>query len=194
MEKIRVGMNEANISSKEVPIIGTDSLGPCIGVLIHSKKHKKAVVFHTSTEWKELVVQSLILLAESEIISYDNLNKAIESLFLHDKYNLYGFDQKTKQEILTKKGLNITKTEEQLELTIIPGFYQSNYNTALEMTKFFMSLKPLFIIKRNELPKNAIRTVMFDDLGSHEFYFNAATGKFVTNQVKDKIDSKGYRL
>ena len=97
MEKIRVGMNEANISSKEVPIIGTDSLGPCIGVLIHSKKHKKAVVFHTSTEWKELVVQALILLAENEIISYDNLNKAIESLFLHDKYNLYEFDQKTKQ-------------------------------------------------------------------------------------------------
>ena len=40
MEKIRVGMNETNISTNEIPIIGTDSLGPCVGVLIYSKKNK----------------------------------------------------------------------------------------------------------------------------------------------------------
>ena len=33
MEKIRVGMNEANISTEETPIIGTDALGPCVDIL-----------------------------------------------------------------------------------------------------------------------------------------------------------------
>ena len=102
MEKIRVGMNKADISTEEIPVIGTDALGPCVGVLIHSKKHKKSVVIHASTEWKEPVVQALVLLAENNIISYDNLRKSIETLYLYDKYNLYDFDIKTKQEILTK--------------------------------------------------------------------------------------------
>ena len=39
MEKIRVGINKADISTEEIPVIGTDALGPCVGVLIHSKKH-----------------------------------------------------------------------------------------------------------------------------------------------------------
>ena len=56
MKKIRVGMSEADISTNEIPVIGTDSLGPCVGVLIHSKKHKKSVVLHASTEWKEPVI------------------------------------------------------------------------------------------------------------------------------------------
>ena len=194
MEKIRVGMNEADISTEETPIIGTDALGPCVGVLIHSKKHKKSVVIHASTEWRETVLQALIILAENELISFENLNKALESLYLHDKYNLYDFDTKTKQAILTKKGLNITKVNDSLEVTIIPGYYQDNYDIAVNMAKFFMSLNPLTTVKRGPLPKKAVRSVMFNDLGSHEFYFNSETGQFVTEKVKDKPTSKGYRV
>ena len=194
MEKIRVGMNEVNISTEEIPVIGTEALGPCVGVLIHSKNNKKSVVIHTSTEWKELVLQALILLAENELISFENLNKAIESLFLHDKYNLYDFDSKTKKEILTKKGLNIAKTNDTLDVTIIPGYYQDNYNVAVNMAKFFMSLNPLFTVKRGPLPKKAVKTVMFDDLGSHEFYFDSKKEEFVTDKIKSNIDPKGYRL
>ena len=47
MEKIRVEMNEVNISTEEIPVIGTEALGPCVGVLIHSKNNKKSVVIHT---------------------------------------------------------------------------------------------------------------------------------------------------
>lgn len=194
MEKIRVGMNEADISTKETPIIGTDALGPCVGVLIYSKKQKKSVVIHASTEWRDTVLQALIILAENELISFENLNKAIESLYLHDKYNLYEFDTKTKQAILTKTGLKITQVNDSLEVTVIPGYYQDNYDIAVNITKFFMSLNPLTTVKREPLPKKAVKTVMFNDLGSHEFYFNSETGKFVTEKLKNKQTSKGYRL
>jgi hypothetical protein len=196
MKKIRVGMNEADISTEETPIIGTDALGPCVGVLIYSPKHQKSVVIHASTEWKEAVVQALILLAENEIISFENLNKSIESLYLHDKYSLYEFDSKTKSAILEKQGLKISsvKPEDKIIVTIIPGYYQDNYDVAVNITKFFMSLNPLTILNKGPLPKKAVRTVMFEDLGSHEFYFNSKTGKFITEKIKDQTDSKGYRL
>ena len=196
MNPIVVRMNEANISTKEQPVIGTDALGPCVGVLIYSKKHKKSVVFHTSTDWQPLVVESLIILADNNLISGENFSKAVSNLQLHNQFNLFDFDRKTKQEILTKKGLNIDEKEieETLEVTIIPGYYKDNYNVALNMTKFFLTLEPLFTVRRNELPKKAVRIRMFEDLGSHEFFFNSETGKFVTEKVIDKMDSKGYRL
>lgn len=196
MEPIVVRMNEANISTKEQPVIGTEALGPCVGVLIYSKKHKKSVVFHTPTEWQPLVVEALIILADNQLISGENFSKALDNLQLHNQFNLFDFDRKTKQEILAKKGLifNRNEVDETLEVTIIPGYYKDNYDVALNMTKFFLTLDPLCTVRRNELPKKAVRTRMFDDLGSHEFFFDSSTGKFVTEKIKDKIDSKGYRL
>ena len=57
-----------------------------------------------------------------------------------------------------------------------------------------MSLNPLFTVKRGPLPKKAVKTVMFDDLGSHEFYFDSKKEEFVTDKIKSNIDPKGYRL
>lgn len=196
MKPITVRINEVDISTQEQPIIGTEALGPCVGALIYSKKHKKSVVFHTSTEWEPLVVETLIILADNGLISSENFSKALESLKLHDHYDLYNFDRKTKQAILTKKGLTITQVEpeETLEVIIIPGYYPDNYNIALNMTKFFLTLEPMLTVRRNKLPKKAIRTRMFHDLGSHEFYFDSETGNFVTEKIKDNIDTNRYRL
>lgn len=196
MKPIIVRMNEVNISTQEQPIIGTEALGPCVGVLIHSKEHKKSLVFHTSTDWKPLVVESLIILADHGLISSENFSKTLENLKLHDQFDLYNFDRKTKQAILTKKGLNITKVSpgENLEVTIIPGYYKDNYDIALNMTKFFLTLEPMITVRRTELPKKTVRTRMFDDLGSHEFYFDSNTGNFVTDKIKNNIDTNEYRL
>ena len=196
MKPITVRMNEVGISTEEQPIIGTEALGPCVGVLIHSKKHKKSVVLHTSVDWESLVVEALIVLADNGLISPDNFTKSLENLKLHRQYDLHDFDKITKQAFIAKKGLDIKKAEveETLEVTIIPGYYKDNYNVSLNMRKFFETLSPLTTVKTAELPKKAVRIRMFDDLGSHEFYFNAETGKFVTEKINNKVDSKGYRL
>ena len=196
MNPIIVGMNKADISTKEQPIIGTQALGPCVGVLIHSNNSKRSVVLHTSTDWEEVVAESLVILVENELISWENLNKVLTSLDLHRRFDLYNFDNKTKLAILKKKGLLIDKVapEETLEVTIIPGYYKDNYDVALNLTKFFLSLSPLFVVKRNDLPKKAVRVRMFDDLGSQEFFFDSSSGKFVTEKVKDNIDNNKYRL
>lgn len=196
MKPIIVRMNEVGISTKEQPIIGTEALGPCIGGLIYSKKHKKSVVFHASSDWKQLILEVLIVLAENGLISPENFSKSVEIFELYEKYDLYNFDNKTKKAILTKKGLNISKkeTEESLQITIIPGYYQDHYNVATNIKKFFSSLEPMIALRHNELPKKAIRTRMFDDLGSHEFYFDSLEEKFVTEKIKNNIDSKEYRL
>lgn len=196
MKPIVVRMNEVNISTPEQPVIGTQALGPCVGVLIHSKKHQKTVVSHVSTEWQPLLVEILIVLAENKLISVEHFNKAIDTLQLHNQYNLFDFDQKTKQAIIAKKGLSINNLDkdDELEVTIIPGYSKEHYDVVLNMTKFFLSLRPLFTIRRSELPKKAVRVRMFKDLGSHEFFFDSSTGKFVTEKIKDNVDSKEYRL
>jgi len=189
-------MNEVNISTEEQPIIGTDSLGPCVGVLIYSKKFKKSIVFHASTNWQSLIIETLIIMAENNLISVENFNKSIENFELHEKYDLYSFDNITKKSILSKKGLLITGVGkgDDLEVTVIPGYYPDNYQIATNITKFFLTLSPMITIRKNELPKKAVRTRMYDDLGSHEFFFDSSTGKFVTEKIKNSIDSKRYRL
>ena len=191
---ITVGMNEVNISTQEQPIIGTQSLGPCVGVLIYSKKLKRAVVLHISTEWKDLLLQCFMVLADNKLISDENYHKAIKNLYLHEKYSLYDIDLTTKRKMITKSGLNITDAEDTLEVTIIPGYYKDNYNVAINITKFLMTLEPLVKVQRDILPKTAVRTVMIKDLGSREFYFNASTGKFVTTQIKNNTSTSAYRL
>lgn len=194
MKPIVVGMNEVNISTEEQPIIGTNALGPCVGVLIHSQKQQKSVVFHTSVDWQPLVVESLIMLAESGLISPENFDKAIKSLNLHEKYRLYEFDSQLKNKLLTKKGLCISEVEETLEVTIIPGYYPDNYHVALNMTKFFASLYPLAKIRMNPLPKKAVRTQMVEKMGSHEFFFDSKSGKFVTEKVVEQGNNITYRI
>ena len=77
MKPIVVGMNEVNISTEEQTIIGTDSLGPCVGVLIYSPKHQKSVVFHTSTNWQQIVTNALILLVENGLINEKNFENYV---------------------------------------------------------------------------------------------------------------------
>lgn len=41
-----VHMNEIDISNDAFPIIGTHALGPCVGILVYSEEHKRAIVAH----------------------------------------------------------------------------------------------------------------------------------------------------
>ena len=196
MKSIIVGMDEVGISTQEQPIIGTIGLGPCVGVLIYSKKQKQSVVIHASTEWEPVIEEALIVLASNELISVDSFSKAVEILHLHKRYDLYNYDNEFKQKIIDSQGLTLTKIDpsDKLEATIIPGYYQDNYNVAINIAKYFVSLEPLFKFRTSILPKKAIRTCMLEDLGSHEFFFDSSTGRFVTDKIKDYIDINEYRL
>lgn len=41
-----VHMDEIDISNETFPIIGTQALGPCVGILVYSEEHKRAIVAH----------------------------------------------------------------------------------------------------------------------------------------------------
>lgn len=196
MKPIIVGMDEVGISTQEQPIIGTIGLGPCVGVLIYSKKQKQSVVIHASTEWEPVIEEALIVLASNELISVDSFSKAVEILHLHKRYDLYNYDNEFKQKIIDSQGLTLTKIDpsDKLEVTIIPGYYQDNYNVAINIEKYFNSLEHIFKFRTSLLPKRAIRTFMVGDLGSHDFFFDSSTGRFVTDKIKDYIDINEYRL
>lgn len=186
-QKIKyVSMDEVSISSDEQPIIGTGALGPCVGVLIYNKNKKRAIVLHISYDWEKLIKETLFILLENDLISEENCIKIFNILTLYPKYDLFTFDDETIRQIIEKKNLTIrnNSNNDNFEVTIIPGYSQDNYNIAKNLKKFFQNIPQLFQINNQKLPQNAIKIQMHKDLRAHEFYFDASTGKFVT----DKID------
>ena len=61
---------------------------------------------------------------------------------------------------------------------IIPGYYKEHYNTIELIEKHMIDFIPFDI---SEIPENAIRCNK--NITSHEFAFNASTGKFITDKV-----------
>ena len=59
-----VNMKEVDISTLEKPIIGTQALATCMGVLLYNEEHKKAIVAHSSSDWKSIAHQTLSLVFE----------------------------------------------------------------------------------------------------------------------------------
>ena len=66
---IIAGINEAKISTLENPIIGTVGLATCVGILLYSEEHKKAIVAHVSNNCGECVNDTLKLIEESKLDS-----------------------------------------------------------------------------------------------------------------------------
>lgn len=52
---IMVDMDDANISTNENHIIGTEALATCTGVLIYSENTKKAIVAHISSDYMKTI-------------------------------------------------------------------------------------------------------------------------------------------
>lgn len=193
MKPIVVGINEVNISTEEQPVIGTDSLGSCVGVLIYSEKYQKSVVFHTSTNWQKLVVDALIILADNKLISEKNLDNSIGILNLYEQYNMYDFENEMKNKLIEQENLKITEVDNTLEVTVIPGYYKDHYRVTINMIQYFSSLFPLLKVKPSSLSKNGIRIRMVEDLGSHEFFFDSKTGEFVTDKIHEPNNYKNTK-
>ena len=60
-------MNDIQISTDEKPIIGTEALATCVGVLLYSPQHKKAIVGHCSSEVDYILASSIDLIDKNNI-------------------------------------------------------------------------------------------------------------------------------
>ena len=96
---INVHMNDIQISTNDKPIIGTGSLGPCMGFILHSKDKKRAIVGHIScsqlldnNNLEKLRLQILKIIIENELINsfFDLIliEGAQKSIYYKDWYEL----------------------------------------------------------------------------------------------------------
>lgn len=74
MEKLLklVDMNEADITSKEKPIIGTQALATCFGILLYDEESKEAIVAHVSTDVVPVILKifDLIKVNKKRVFKY----------------------------------------------------------------------------------------------------------------------------
>lgn len=87
---INVDMDEVQISTDEKPIIGTEALATCVGVLLYSEKHKKAIVAHASSDIDYILSSSINLIDESGIGDSEIKYKVISGYY----YNHYAIKTK----------------------------------------------------------------------------------------------------
>ena len=81
-----VHMYEADISTDEKPIIGTDALATCIGVLLYNENKRQAIVAHVAPEQFNIIKQITKLLIENNWLS-DNIKYKIIPGYYKEHYN-----------------------------------------------------------------------------------------------------------
>lgn len=63
-----VGMSKAEISSEEQPIIGTVALATCVGLILYSEEHKKAIVAHVAPGQTDIISQIVDLIIQNDLV------------------------------------------------------------------------------------------------------------------------------
>lgn len=140
-----VDMGEIAISTEEKPIIGTQNLAPCLGILIYNEKKKEALVAHISAQPYEA-----------------------KNIFLETTNLIY----KSRME------------NGALKYKIIEGAIPSEYETQKALERLY-SADPVFTpFVKEKIPDGAIATCD----NTHQFAFDASTGRFVTDKVLFGLD------
>jgi len=78
---IMVGMNDAKISTEENPIIGTEALATCIGVLLYSEEKKIAIVAHVSSQPMETIDKIFDIIVKNKLYSVNFKYKIIRGYY-----------------------------------------------------------------------------------------------------------------
>lgn len=84
---INVGMNEIKITDNENTVIGTNALATCVGVILYSKKHKRAIVAHIANE-PELNFIKMIYMLEMNGLIDSKINYAVIGGYYYNHYEL----------------------------------------------------------------------------------------------------------
>jgi len=83
---IMVDINRVEISTIDKPIIGTEALATCVGILIYSEKHKKAIVGHVASNIGDIIDDTIIFICENNLDDAPLKYKVIPGYY----YNKYG--------------------------------------------------------------------------------------------------------
>ena len=83
-----VKMEEVDISSLDYPIIGTQALATCVGVLLYSEKHKKAIVAHVSSYYKTVLYELINMLSLNGLLD-DKVYYYVIRGYYRDHYDVY---------------------------------------------------------------------------------------------------------
>lgn len=84
---INVGMNEIKITDNENTVIGTNALATCVGVILYSEKHKRAIVGHIANE-PELNFIKMIYMLEINGFTDSKINYAVIGGYYYNHYEL----------------------------------------------------------------------------------------------------------
>lgn len=84
---INVGMNEIKITDNENTVIGTNALATCVGVILYSEKHKRAIVGHIANE-SELNFIKMIYMLEMNGFTDSKINYAVIGGYYYNHYEL----------------------------------------------------------------------------------------------------------
>ena len=79
-----VKMNHTDISNDIQPIICTQALATCVGVLIYSVDKKKAIVSHVSENWRNSIYQTIDLILKNKLCNSTLKYKIIPGYY-HNK-------------------------------------------------------------------------------------------------------------
>ena len=76
-----VGVNDARISTDEKPIVGTEALATCIGVLLYSEEKKIAIVAHVSSQPMETIDKIFNIIVKNKLYSVNFKYKIIPGYY-----------------------------------------------------------------------------------------------------------------
>ena len=82
-----VSMDEVDILSLDKPIIGTQALATCVGVLLYSEKHKRAIVAHVSSDYGNVLNNIIDMIFINDLID-DKIYYCIIPGFYKEHYNV----------------------------------------------------------------------------------------------------------
>lgn len=184
---VLVGMDEVSISTEETPIIGTTSLFPCVGFLLYNKKNKKALVGHASSNWQKLIPELLALLCINDLITEDMYINCYEifTFYLKNIIDNPTANQRFIDDITPYiNHLPELSEEDKIEYTIIPGAIENQSNVDGNLKLVFEAFHPVLTKSKEPLKISDYRLGHIDkELYYKEFFFDASTGKYVTDRV-----------
>lgn len=185
---IYVNMDDIQITTNNKPIIGTCSLGPCMGFIMYSKENKKAIVGHISSSQllDDNSLEKLKLKISKIIIQNDLTNSSFDIMLIEGAQKSIYYKEWYELGILQNQEKKTYSLFEILEkvLTLLPHIKINSINKS----NFKIEDIQIVDIEGNLCDES-------NNEASKQFAFNANTGKFITNDVfilPEKKETKKY--